>query len=189
MSAQSCPTCDAQLPENARFCSNCGQTIAQTNETMSLTRPWVQGSPATAPSPAPISAPGSGQPLSSQQPYPAQPAQGAPAYVPQYSYPQQPAQPQQINVTVNTSAQAVSQAGTNVVLVKQKSLFVAFLLTFLFGPFGIFYVSVAGAIIWILVSIVLSLLTAGGFGLVAWIVSMIWGVVAASNYNKRIVVR
>ena len=195
MSALTCPTCDSPLAANVRFCSNCGQVIAQaTTEVLSPTSSQTPNAPIiTAPQPpqAPLLDSYAAQPLAAQPSNPTQPTQNQPVYAPQPAYPQaqQPyTQPQNINVVVHTTAQAVSQGGvTNVILVKQKSVFVALLLTFLFGPFGLFYVTVSGAIIFLLVSVVLTVITGGAFGILAWVISMIWGGVAASNYNKRII--
>lgn len=89
----------------------------------------------------------------------------------------------------------------------QKSVGVAFLLTFLFGPFGMFYSTVTGALVLLVISVVLSLVAGlliglislatfglGAFlmilaplaGLPIWITSMIWGCLAASHHNDRV---
>ncbi|UEJ82127.1 hypothetical protein Bra3105_14965 [Brachybacterium halotolerans subsp. kimchii] len=88
-----------------------------------------------------------------------------------------------------------------------KSVGVAFVLTFFFGVFGVFYSSVTGALVLIGITVgllvlstivfgILSVLTMGIgavlFGLVpligvgAWIASIIWGCTAASNHNQRV---
>lgn len=93
------------------------------------------------------------------------------------------------------------------VLQAPKSVGVAFVLTFFFGPFGMFYSTVAGALILlgiglgvsILAGIIVGLITLVTFGvgglLVAfapllgipiWITSMIWGCLAASSHNDRL---
>lgn len=93
------------------------------------------------------------------------------------------------------------------VLQAPKSVGVAFVLTFFFGPFGMFYSTVAGALILlgiglgvsILAGIIIGLITLVTFGvgglLVAfapllgipiWITSMIWGCLAASSHNDRL---
>jgi hypothetical protein len=75
---------------------------------------------------------------------------------------------------------------TVVVVGKQKSVGVAFLLAFLFGPLGLLYASVTGGIIMFLLGIVIGIITFG-FGLIfIWIGSIIWAVIAASNANKNI---
>lgn len=70
-----------------------------------------------------------------------------------------------------------------------KSVGVAFLLTFLFGPLGMLYSTVSGALIMILIAVfggmVVGFATLGfgwlAWGPIVWIVSIIWGCVAASN--------
>jgi hypothetical protein len=76
------------------------------------------------------------------------------------------------------------QTQTKVVVVNQKSVGLAFLLAFLFGPLGLLYCSVVGALL-LMVLGVLSFLVLPVFGLVViWIISIIWAVVAATN-SKR----
>ncbi|MFQ6083954.1 MAG: hypothetical protein ACE5WD_11455 [Candidatus Aminicenantia bacterium] len=67
-----------------------------------------------------------------------------------------------------------------------KSMGVAILLTVLFGPLGMFYSTIWGAIIMIVVSAVVGLLTLG-FGLIiTWPICVIWAAVATSSYNKKL---
>ena len=89
----------------------------------------------------------------------------------------------------------------------EKSVGVAFVLTFFFGPFGMFYSTVAGALILLGITLVISLLVGVVVGLITlvtfgfgaflvvlaplvgipiWITSMIWGCVAASHHNDRV---
>ncbi len=74
-----------------------------------------------------------------------------------------------------------------VVIVKsQKSVGISLLLTFFFGPLGLFYSSVMGAIIMLVLGVTISLLTAGlGYVLVD-LICMIWGAIAVSKYNKKL---
>ena len=62
-----------------------------------------------------------------------------------------------------------------------KSVGVAFLLTFLFGPFGMFYSTVGGAIIMCIVTLLAAAGTAGAALIITWPICIIWGCVAASN--------
>lgn len=93
------------------------------------------------------------------------------------------------------------------VLPAQKSVGVAFVLTFFFGVLGMFYSTVSGALILLGITLgaivlatvliaILAVLTMG-FGTVlftlvpligvgAWITSMIWGCMAASRHNERL---
>lgn len=66
-----------------------------------------------------------------------------------------------------------------------KSVGAALVLTFFFGPFGLFYTSVRDAIIAIIVSIIVGLITIG-FGLfLVWPVCMVWAAVTASKKHQE----
>ena len=71
-----------------------------------------------------------------------------------------------------------------VVVAPTKSVGIAFLLCFLFGPLGMFYSTILGAVIMIFVTIVLGVTTIVG-ALLGWAISIIWGCAAASSYNKK----
>ncbi|MFE5776681.1 hypothetical protein [Brachybacterium sp. NPDC056505] len=147
----------------------------------------AHGAPRTGAAPsagAPYSSPGGPPPGSALQPY------GAP--------------------TGNPGAGAGPMPGVMpvpVAVMPLKSVGVAFVLTFFFGVFGVFYSSVTGALVLIGITVgllvlstivfgILSVLTMGIgtvlFGLVpligvgAWIASIIWGCTAASNHNQRV---
>lgn len=67
----------------------------------------------------------------------------------------------------------------------RKSLLLAGLLTFFLGPFGMFYTTIAGALIMLVVAVVVGILTLGaGLGVV-WPICVIWGVWAGHRYNER----
>ena len=85
---------------------------------------------------------------------------------------------------------AVPYGSTTVVMVApRKSVGVALVLTFFFGPFGMFYSTVSGALImlaaWLFGGVVVGIVTLGLGWLVwwpaVWLASMIWGCVAAGN--------
>jgi hypothetical protein len=85
-----------------------------------------------------------------------------------------------------------------------KSIGIAILLTILFGPIGLFYASVSGAIMMILAPIFLLLLLVFGvsqdntvltnlslgllifMALTYWLISIIWAVISVNSYNKEI---
>ena len=85
-----------------------------------------------------------------------------------------------------------------------KSIGIAILLTILFGPIGLFYASVSGAIMMILAPIFLLLLLVFGvsqdnsvltnlslgllifLALTYWLISIIWAVISVNSYNKEI---
>lgn len=92
-------------------------------------------------------------------------------------------------------------------LLPLKSVGAAFVLTFFFGPLGMLYSTVGGALVMIgvtlglavltgIVLFVISLVTYGIgavlaifaplVGLPVWIASMIWGCLAASRHNERV---
>lgn len=58
------------------------------------------------------------------------------------------------------------------------------MLTILFGPLGMFYSTVMGGVVMLLVSLVIVIVTLGFGLLVTWPICIAWGVVAANNYNK-----
>ncbi len=97
-----------------------------------------------------------------------QPAYGAP----QHAAPAYHVTPQvQVN-QINVAAQP------------QKSVGVALLLTFFFGPFGMLYSTIAGGLIMLAANVVLGTLTLGLFFFISWPIQMVWAAVAASNSNK-----
>jgi hypothetical protein len=195
MEERHCPQCDAPYGAASRFCQNCGATLATASPTAEQAVPTMV--PAPIP-PSPLAAPTTPvqpqniAPASYQQPIyqpiPQQPVQQNPyaqpmqqpiQQAPQYPY----AQPiQQVNVVMSNNAAPV-------VVVSQKSVGVSLLLTFLFGPLGMFYSTVSGALIMLVVSVMLALITAGLSVFITWPICMIWGAVAASSHNKAIVTR
>ena len=92
--------------------------------------------------------------------------------------------------TVSAMSANTPNAGTThiqnkvVIIGNQKSAGVAFILTFLFGPLGLFYASVTGGFVMLLVSFVGILFFPLLF--LAWIGSIIWSVVVVSNQNSAL---
>ncbi|MGB3079005.1 MAG: hypothetical protein WBB31_08030 [Saprospiraceae bacterium] len=61
---------------------------------------------------------------------------------------------------------------------------IAILLLVLFGPLGMFYSTISGAIIMMVVCGIIAIFT---FGLLlTWPICIIWAAVAASNYNMKL---
>jgi hypothetical protein len=108
-----------------------------------------------------------------------QPQLGAPQ-PPYQHYPQMYA-PQPIYVTQQVQIASPYAGGP------RKSVGVALLLAFLFGPLGLFYASVTGGIVMLIVSVVLALMTYGISILLTLPICMIWAAVAANNHNARLV--
>jgi hypothetical protein len=67
----------------------------------------------------------------------------------------------------------------------QKSMALALILSFLFGPLGMLYSTVLGAIVMFLVNLILIFPTAGLITFVTWPVGMIWSCMAVSSHNNR----
>jgi len=118
----------------------------------------------------------------------AQPPQAGRGQASPYAHPQgQPApygQPPYVpNVVINNIVQTTAVAGAGG---RVKSVGVAFLLTFLFGPLGMFYSTVVGAIVMLVAGLVAVPLTSGIGEFVVWPASIIWGCVAASRANGSV---
>lgn len=75
----------------------------------------------------------------------------------------------------------------HIVVTPTKSVGVSLLLTFFFGPVGMLYSTVWGALLMIVVTIPLAIITFG-FGLVLiWPISMVWGAVAVALWNRKVI--
>lgn len=85
-----------------------------------------------------------------------------------------------VNVTVNAPG---------------KSMAAAIILTFLFGPLGLFYASVTGGLVLLLVDLVaipVSFLTLGVGAIVfpiVWILSIIWAVLAVQGKDRQVITK
>lgn len=77
------------------------------------------------------------------------------------------------------------QSTTVIVVGKNKSVGVAFLLAFLFGPLGLLYASILGGIVMFLGGIILFFLIPIVGGILAWIGCIIWAVIAANQENAK----
>ena len=128
-----------------------------------------------------------------QQPVPSYPQQ--PGYPPQ-PYPQQPGYPaygQQINVVVTTGntqpAPPPPAASTVVRLPGRKSVLLAFVLAFFFGPLAYFYVQSTGkALVNLAVTFFLAVITAGAWLGLYWLISLLVVPIMANSANNRIIV-
>lgn len=73
-----------------------------------------------------------------------------------------------------------------IVVVPTKSVGLAILLAVIFGPLGLLYSTVMGAIVMFIVNIVVALVTVG-FGLIlTWPICGVWAAVAVKSYNKKL---
>lgn len=73
-----------------------------------------------------------------------------------------------------------------IVVGSSKSVGIAILLTVLFGPLGMLYSTVTGAIVMIVVGVIPAFCTAGFSLFITWPICVIWGAVAASSHNKKL---
>lgn len=66
---------------------------------------------------------------------------------------------------------------------------VALLPSFFFGPLGMLYSTIAGAIVMFIIGVIVAVFTAG-FGLLVTIpIGMVWSASAVNSYNKKILSR
>lgn len=113
------------------------------------------------------------------QPTAAHPPSGSSAEAPQIT---QPA-PNVQNIYIT---QQVQQAPAVAMMTSPKSVVVALVLTFFFGPLGMFYSTVTGGVVMLLVSIVAIPLTLGIAALITWPICMVWAAIAASNSRTNV---
>ena len=73
------------------------------------------------------------------------------------------------------------------VVTPTKSMGISILLTFLFGPLGMLYSTIMGAVVMGIISLPVGFFTAGLGLIVTWPICVIWGAVATSGYNKRLI--
>jgi hypothetical protein len=66
-----------------------------------------------------------------------------------------------------------------------KSLGLAILLATLFGPFGLFYATVPGAMLMLVAAIALAMFTFGLGVFLVWPLSIVWAAMAVTSSNKK----
>jgi putative Ca2+/H+ antiporter (TMEM165/GDT1 family) len=67
------------------------------------------------------------------------------------------------------------------VVTEPKNVFIAFLLTFFFGPLGMFYSTIGGAILMTILAVVVGMVTLGAGLFIIWPISVLWGVIACDR--------
>ena len=72
------------------------------------------------------------------------------------------------------------------IIVTQKSMGVTILLTILFGPLGMFYSTIIGGIVMLILSAIVAFFTLGLGLLITWPICIIWAALATNNYNKKL---
>ena len=78
------------------------------------------------------------------------------------------------------------QTPQHIVVTSTKSVGISLILTILFGPLGMLYSTIWGGIIMMVISLLLALLTAGFSLFITWPICVIWGALAVSSANHRI---
>ncbi|ASQ90011.1 hypothetical protein CHL67_02895 [Prosthecochloris sp. GSB1] len=73
-----------------------------------------------------------------------------------------------------------------VVVVPTKSMGAGILLSFLFGPLGMLYATIPGALIMMAVSFIVGFMTMGFGALLLWPVCMIWTALAVKSHNEKL---
>jgi hypothetical protein len=68
-----------------------------------------------------------------------------------------------------------------------KSVGIAIILTFLLGPLGMFYSTIWGAVIMMVISILAAMLTLGLSFLITWPICIIWAAIAAKGKPAKVV--
>lgn len=76
--------------------------------------------------------------------------------------------------------------GVNKTVNVGKSVGVSLVLTFFFGPLGMLYSTVTGAIVMFVLYLVIGILTLGLGLIILHPAAMIWGAIEVNNYNKKI---
>ncbi|CAC9459094.1 hypothetical protein [uncultured Gammaproteobacteria bacterium] len=67
-----------------------------------------------------------------------------------------------------------------------KSFIVAILLAIFLGPIGLFYATVVGALVMLVITVIIGFVTFG-FGLfIPYVICIIWAIIAVNSYNKDI---
>lgn len=74
----------------------------------------------------------------------------------------------------------------HVVVAPTKSVGISILLTVLFGPLGMLYSTIVGGLVMLVASFVVGVLTLGLGLFLTWPICVIWGAIAASSENKRL---
>ena len=92
------------------------------------------------------------------------------------------------NITIvnnNTAA----QTGAGVLVLGQKSLGLALVLTFFFGPLGMLYSTVPGAIVTFIIGFISILLGGWAMVVILWPIELIWTYTGVKKHNARLYLR
>jgi hypothetical protein len=75
------------------------------------------------------------------------------------------------------------------IVISPKNTGIALLLTLLFGPLGMLYATIPGAIVMGILSFIAVFLTAGLGLIITWPICIIWTIVSVSSYNKNLMAK
>ena len=80
-----------------------------------------------------------------------------------------------------------TQNQNQVVVVKtEKSMGITILLTILFGPLGMFYSTITGAVVMLVISLLVGIFTLGLGLFITQPICVIWAAVETNKYNKSL---
>ena len=83
---------------------------------------------------------------------------------------------------METNLKLQTESNTTYVVVKsQKSVGLAIILAFLFGPLGMLYSTVTGGIVMFIINLLAFLFTAGIGLIITWPIGIIWATMAAKK--------
>ncbi|ULH14035.1 hypothetical protein MF271_00720 (plasmid) [Deinococcus sp. KNUC1210] len=91
------------------------------------------------------------------------------------------------NITIVNNNTA--QTGGGLLGANQKSLGLALVLTFFFGPLGMLYSTVLGAVVTFIIGFIGLLLTGGFIFLILWPIQLIWTYAGVKKHNARVYLR
>lgn len=82
---------------------------------------------------------------------------------------------------------ANTNENVNVVVTRSpKSVGISIALTLFFGPLGMFYSTIIGAIIMSIITLIVGIFTMGIGLIIIWPINVIWAAIAANSYNKKL---
>ena len=74
-----------------------------------------------------------------------------------------------------------------VIAVPTKSMGIAIILTILFGPLGMLYATIPGAIVMFILKLLAFVLTAGLGLILLWPIAVVWSAMAVKSHNDRLI--
>lgn len=82
---------------------------------------------------------------------------------------------------------ANTNENVNVVVTRSpKSVGICIALTLFFGPLGMFYSTIIGAIVMSIITLIVGIFTMGIGLIIIWPINVIWAVIATNSYNKKL---